>query len=105
MSEKSTASTQGAHPNMTCKEILAAMENVKPELMNLSAQRDAAEARIIQFMKDHGFNPAEGCILVLPQSLEAGAGIFPPSFVKFSSLISAPVMLRGLAPSFWAVEI
>jgi hypothetical protein len=100
VNKDSTASTQGAHPDLTCNEILAAIENAKPTLMRLSEERVAAEARIIQFMKDHGFDPADGCILVLPLVLEGVAGPFPPKFVMFSSLVSSPVLARRQIPHF-----
>jgi hypothetical protein len=47
---------------------------------------------LAEMMKSKGFDPAKGCKMILPASLKGKLGVFPPSYVSFSGLVSDPVL-------------
>lgn len=48
-----------------------------------------------EWMRSQGFDPKEGCYLVLPELLAKEFEYRPPAYVKFSRLAPQPFLIRG----------
>lgn len=74
-----------------------------PPLFDMAMLRKVADlvhhARkepIAEWMRSQGFDPDEGCTLVLPAAMFRLAGAFPPDYVLLSQLVDAPLLVRGM---------
>lgn len=80
-----TCAYSTVNPALTYEGIKAAIDSlppIKPEPIG-------------EYMRAHGFPPEDGWLLFMPESMRDKAGPFPPTYVRFSALIDAPIMLPG----------
>ena len=49
---------------------------------------------IADWMRKQGFDPKDGCVLFLPESMKSEV-IYKLSFVRFSKIIDSPCLVRG----------
>jgi hypothetical protein len=82
MTAAATQSTERLH-TVNLKTIRAAMDAIR------------GSCPIRRYMIEKGFNPDEGCKLILPSSMAADNDNLP-NYVKFSKFIPAPLLIRGL---------
>lgn len=48
---------------------------------------------IVEFMKDKGFDPKDGCVIILPSHL---SGTFPErNYILYSKIIEQPMLMRS----------
>lgn len=63
------------------------------EQVSALVDRMVAECPLGVWMREQGFDPARGCVVVLPEQLRADVGPMPPPYVRFSRLIGRPVLV------------
>lgn len=85
-----------ATTSSTAKPAKFSLDILEATLATMKATIDAAPPEpIAVWMRDAGFAPEHGWVLVLPSDFAAGVGMFPPAYVLISTMIVTPMLMNS----------